>query len=102
MRTTNTETIVTPTSNDTSPSAILAAVFGLIIVAFVCYFLFFHRTKTVEHTIFQPVPSVPGAAAPAPNVNTTIELKPPAGVPTQPENPGVPKESPAESQSTNP
>lgn len=68
------KTIITPTSNDSSAGAILAVIFGLLIVAGVCYLLFFRSPRVVENnTTISPPPI---QAPSAPNVNNTTVTPP--------------------------
>jgi len=98
-------TIVTPTTNDASAGTILGVVLGLIVVAFVCYFLFFKGPRVEERntTIYQPSPVTPSPSptpsTPAPNVsNTTINVPRPEAVPL--ETPSAPSANQSESSTT--
>lgn len=98
MPTVEKETIIAPTS-DNSAGTILGVVFGLLVVAVVCYFLFFNGPRTVENTtINQPAPMLP-TSPPAPNVsNTTINVPKPENPPAV--NPEPPSSTTIESTTT--
>jgi hypothetical protein len=99
MPTVEKETIIAPTS-DNSAGTILGVVFGLLVVAVVCYFLFFNGPRTVEHntTINESAPMLP-SSPPAPNVsNTTINVPKPENSPAV--NPEPPASTTTESTTT--